>query len=138
MTPPACACGRPFADGSSLLKMGWRLDAATGSAVLLAKCPCGREVALQTALGASVCSGCRRLVTSDEVRTGELCAACARRKSDPPPAPSTDLHQAFLDVGKEPWSLEAYKKFNDALASKLGSGTWPTSKTRVSKAGRKA
>lgn len=79
-----CGCGADHGDGAALPKIGWQSDGA-GGALLLANCPCGSTVAIDTLADASLCTGCRRLVTgcSDDVKIaapgGVLCVACARR-----------------------------------------------------------
>lgn len=84
-----CDCGREHGDGSRLAKVGWR-PAGGGRALLVAACPCGRVVTLQTIDGASFCVACGRLVHQEvkiAARDGVYCVPCARRSEHSIPHP---------------------------------------------------
>lgn len=59
-----CACGKRYADASSLEKRGWMCD-ALGGAMLLVQCECRSTIVAEVREDAAVCEICRRLVTGD-------------------------------------------------------------------------
>lgn len=83
-------CGREHGDGGArLAKIGW-VSAGEGKASLMAACPCGRPVTLQTIDGASFCVACGRLLHEEPkiaAPDGVYCVGCARRSQHAIPRP---------------------------------------------------
>ena len=91
ISPIVCACGRTHADSAALGKRGWRPDGA-GNALLLCQCVCGSILAVASAVDATVCGTCKRLLTgtNEDIKICierdriVVCAACFRRDARVP------------------------------------------------------
>jgi hypothetical protein len=96
VTELSCDCGRRHRDSARLVKLGWR-ELGAGRFSMLAMCPCGASLEVDSIRDGSQCDGCMRVVTGTDgdvkvclVQRGQafvFCVACFRRSHNHPPHP---------------------------------------------------
>jgi hypothetical protein len=96
VTGLSCDCGRHHLDSARLIKLGWR-ELGGGRFVMLAMCPCGASLEVDSIRDGSQCDGCMRVVTGTDgdvkvclAQRGQafvFCVACHNRYRKGPSLP---------------------------------------------------